>query len=60
MTFIVISFSVYMPTGTAPATLPVSAGGFNGLVLPTGLGIFTYVGFARSDLVGGVAKIAGC
>ena len=28
-------------------------GGFNGLILPIGLTIFTYVGLARPDLMGG-------
>lgn len=51
--FIAISLLVYMSIGTTPAALLVFVGGFNGLILPIGLTIFTYVGFARSDLMGG-------
>ena len=39
--------------GGALSALLVFVGGFNGLILPIGLTIFTYVGFARSDLMGG-------
>ena len=39
--------------GKPPAALLVFAGGFNGLILPLGLSIFMYVGWARSDLMGG-------
>ena len=51
--FICISLAVYLALGTAPAALLVFAGGFNGLILPVGLTIFTWIGFARSDLLGG-------
>ncbi|TBN42425.1 divalent metal cation transporter [Paracoccus subflavus] len=51
--FITISLAVYLVLGTAPAALLVFAGGFNGLILPVGLTIFTWIGFARSDLLGG-------
>ncbi|RJL09329.1 NRAMP family divalent metal transporter [Paracoccus siganidrum] len=51
--FIAISLAVYLSLGTAPAAILVFVGGFNGLILPIGLTIFTYVGFARSDLMGG-------
>ena len=51
--FITVSLAVYITIGTAPAALLVFVGGFNGLILPIGLTIFTYVGFARSDLMGG-------
>ncbi|MDT1064346.1 divalent metal cation transporter [Paracoccus sp. CPCC 101403] len=51
--FIAISLAVYMAIGTAPAAILVFVGGFNGLILPIGLSIFTYVGFARPDLMGG-------
>ncbi|WP_234854522.1 NRAMP family divalent metal transporter [Paracoccus everestensis] len=51
--FIAVSLAVFITIGTAPAALLVFVGGFNGLILPIGLTIFTYVGFARSDLMGG-------
>ena len=51
--FIFFSLLVYLVLGTAPAAILVFVGGFNGLILPIGLSIFTYVGFARPDLMGG-------
>ncbi|MTD99815.1 hypothetical protein GIY56_05920 [Paracoccus sp. YIM 132242] len=51
--FIAVSLAVFLSIGTAPAALLVFVGGFNGLILPIGLTIFTYVGFARPDLMGG-------
>lgn len=51
--FIAVSLAIYLALGTAPAALLVFAGGFNGLILPIGLTIFTWIGFARSDLMGG-------
>lgn len=51
--FIAFSLVVYLLMGTAPAAILVFVGGFNGLILPIGLTIFTYVGFARPDLMGG-------
>ena len=51
--FIGISLVVFLFLGTAPAALLVFAGGFNGLILPLGLTIFFWIGFARSDLMGG-------
>ena len=51
--FIAVSLAVFVTIGTAPAALLVFVGGFNGLILPIGLTIFTYVGFARPDLLGG-------
>ncbi|MBD9527767.1 MULTISPECIES: NRAMP family divalent metal transporter [Paracoccus] len=51
--FIAFSLAVYMAIGTAPAAILIFVGGFNGLILPIGLTIFTYVGFARPDLMGG-------
>ena len=51
--FIAVSLGAYLGLGTAPAALLVFAGGFNGLILPIGLTIFMYIGFARSDLMGG-------
>ena len=51
--FIAISLLVYMLMGTAPSALLLFAGGFNGLVLPIGLSLFIYVGWRRSDMMGG-------
>ncbi|WP_122423970.1 NRAMP family divalent metal transporter [Pseudomonas viridiflava] len=51
--FIVICMAVYLMIGKPPAALLVFAGGFNGLILPLGLSIFMYVGWARSDLMDG-------
>ncbi|MCJ8140414.1 NRAMP family divalent metal transporter [Falsirhodobacter halotolerans] len=51
--FIAISLAIYVAMTTPPAAILVFVGGFNGLILPIGLTIFTYVGFARSDLLGG-------
>ena len=51
--FIAVSLVIYLGLGTAPAALLVFAGGFNGLILPIGLTLFIYIGFARSDLMGG-------
>lgn len=51
--FIALSLSIYLALGTAPAALLLFAGGFNGLILPIGLSIFVYVGWRRSDLMGG-------
>ncbi|MCZ0964351.1 NRAMP family divalent metal transporter [Paracoccus benzoatiresistens] len=51
--FIAVSLAIFVAIGTAPAALLVFVGGFNGLILPIGLSIFTYVGFVRSDLMGG-------
>ncbi|MDO4230540.1 MAG: divalent metal cation transporter [Lautropia sp.] len=50
--FIAISLAVFMSLGTAPAALLVFAGGFNGLILPLGMSIFMYIGWARPDLLG--------
>ena len=51
--FIAVSLAVYLSLGAAPAAILIFVGGFNGLILPIGLTIFTYVGFARPDLMGG-------
>ncbi|OWJ77385.1 NRAMP family divalent metal transporter [Haematobacter missouriensis] len=51
--FIALSLAVYLSLGAAPAAILIFVGGFNGLILPIGLTIFTYVGFARADLMGG-------
>ena len=51
VTFIVVSLIVYLIVGTAPATLLVFVGGFNGLILPIGLTIFMYIGWFRPRLL---------
>ncbi|MFR0716102.1 NRAMP family divalent metal transporter [Enterobacterales bacterium BD_CKDN230030183-1A_HGKHYDSX7] len=51
--FILVALAVYLTAGKPPAALLVFAGGFNGLILPLGLSIFMYVGWRRSDLMGG-------
>ena len=51
--FIAVSLVVYIVMTTPPAAILVFVGGFNGLILPIGLTIFTYIGYARSDLMGG-------
>ena len=51
--FIGLSLLIFILMGTAPAALLLFAGGFNGLILPIGLSIFIYVGWRRSDLMGG-------
>lgn len=53
MVFISLSLLIFVLMGTAPAALLLFAGGFNGLILPIGLSIFIYVGWRRSDLMGG-------
>ncbi|MDN6124706.1 MAG: hypothetical protein L0I80_12695, partial [Brevibacterium sp.] len=49
--FILVSLIVYLSIGTAPATLLVFVGGFNGLILPIGLTIFMYIGWFRPRLL---------
>ncbi|MDI7861852.1 divalent metal cation transporter [Rhizobiaceae bacterium n13] len=51
--FIAVSLFFYVVMKTTPAAMLVFVGGFNGLILPIGLSIFMYVGWARSDLMGG-------
>ncbi|MGJ8524441.1 hypothetical protein LMG33818_000149 [Halomonadaceae bacterium LMG 33818] len=51
--FILITLITYACIGKAPSALLVFAGGFNGLILPLGLTLFLYVGWRRSDLMGG-------
>ena len=52
--FIVLSCSVFLVLGTAPAALLVFAGAFNGLVLPIGFTLIIYVAAMRSkDLLQG-------
>lgn len=47
--FIVLSCTVFMVLGTAPAALLVFAGAFNGLVLPIGFTLIIYVAIRRGD-----------
>ncbi|MFP7366410.1 NRAMP family divalent metal transporter [Corynebacterium callunae] len=52
--FILISCSVFVFLGTAPAILLVFAGAFNGLVLPVGFTLMIYVAiFRQKDLLKG-------
>jgi len=51
--FIVVSLAAFLAIGTAPATLLVFVGGFNGLILPIGLTLFMYIGWFRSSALGG-------
>lgn len=51
--FILVSLAVFLGLGKAPSALLVFAGGFNGLILPLGMTLFMYVGWARPDLLGG-------
>ncbi len=52
--FIVISCTLFLIGGTAPTTLLVFAGAFNGLVLPIGFTMMIYVAAFRSkDLLNG-------
>ncbi len=51
--FIGVSLIAYLLITTPPATMLVFVGGLNGLILPIGLTLFVYAGWARSDLMGG-------
>jgi Mn2+/Fe2+ NRAMP family transporter len=51
--FIALSTVVYLMLGTAPATLLVFAGAFNGLILPIGFTVVLWVAWRRRDLLGG-------
>jgi Mn2+/Fe2+ NRAMP family transporter len=51
--FIGLSLALYLLINTPPAKMLVFVGGLNGLILPIGLSIFLYAGWARSDLMGG-------
>lgn len=50
---IAISTLLFGLIGTAPATLLVFAGAFNGLVLPIGVTVLIYIALFRSDLMNG-------
>ena len=51
--FIAVTTLIYVSIGTAPATLLVFAGAFNGLFLPLGIGVLLYVAWRRADLLQG-------
>lgn len=51
--FIALSTLAFLVVGTAPTTLLVFAGAFNGLLLPFGIGVLLWVATRRADLLGG-------
>lgn len=51
--FIATSTAVFLVAGSTPVKLLVFAGGFNGLILPVGLGLLLWVAARRSDLMDG-------
>jgi Mn2+/Fe2+ NRAMP family transporter len=51
--FIVVSTSIFLIAGTTPVKLLIFAGGFNGLILPVGLGLLLWIAGRRRDLLGG-------
>jgi Mn2+/Fe2+ NRAMP family transporter len=51
--FIAVTALIFVVIGTAPTTLLVFAGAFNGLLLPFGIGVLLYVGTFRGDLLDG-------
>jgi Mn2+/Fe2+ NRAMP family transporter len=51
--FIVLTAGVYLLSGTAPVTLLVFAGAFNGVLLPVGIGVVLWVAWRRTDLLNG-------
>ena len=53
MGFIVVSTSIFLVLGTTPVNLLIFAGGFNGLILPVGIGLLMWVAARRTDLMGG-------
>jgi Mn2+/Fe2+ NRAMP family transporter len=44
---------IFVALGTAPATLLIFAGAFNGLILPIGFTVVLWVAWRRRDLLGG-------
>ncbi|TCM60666.1 Mn2+/Fe2+ NRAMP family transporter [Acinetobacter calcoaceticus] len=50
--FIALALLLYLILDATPVGLLIFVGGFNGLVLPIGLTIFTYVAACRKDLMG--------
>lgn len=53
--FIVVTGVAFVSIGTAPATLLVFAGAFNGILLPVGIGVLLWVAWRRADLLHGYA-----
>jgi Mn2+/Fe2+ NRAMP family transporter len=53
--FIAFTTLVFVSIGTAPTTLLVFAGAFNGLLLPFGIGVLLWVATRRADLLNGYA-----
>lgn len=51
--FTFVTTALYVSIGTAPTTVLVLAGAFNGVVLPIGVGMLLWVGWRRSDLLQG-------
>ncbi|WP_460436234.1 NRAMP family divalent metal transporter [Angustibacter speluncae] len=51
--FIAVTTLLYVLIGTAPTTLLVFAGAFNGLLLPFGIGVLLFVGTFRAELLNG-------
>lgn len=51
--FIILTTGAYLVIGTAPVTLLVFAGAFNGLLLPVGIGVLLWVAWRRADLLNG-------
>ncbi|WP_222195897.1 NRAMP family divalent metal transporter [Modestobacter italicus] len=51
--FIAFTSLVYVLIGTAPTTLLVFAGAFNGLLLPIGIAVLLWVATRRTDLLNG-------
>lgn len=51
--FIAVTALLFVVIGTAPTTLLVFAGAFNGLLLPFGIGVLLWVGTFRADLLNG-------
>jgi Mn2+/Fe2+ NRAMP family transporter len=51
--FIAVTSLVFVLIGTAPTTLLIFAGAFNGLLLPIGIAVLLWVATRRTDLLGG-------
>jgi len=51
--FIIVTTGAFLVIGTAPVTLLVFAGAFNGLLLPVGIGVLLWVAWRRADLLNG-------
>jgi len=53
--FIALTTLIFVVIGTAPTTLLIFAGAFNGLLLPIGIGVMMWVAWLRRDLLDGYA-----